>query len=383
MHDVRRARMLLEVRGEALVDERLHRRLDLGVAELGLGLTFELRLANLHREHRGEAFAHVVAGQREVRLLEEVALGGVRVDDARQRRLEAGEVRAAFVRVDVVDEREDVLVVAVVVLHGELDADVVARRLDVDDFGVQRLAGRVQVLHELLEAALRVEGLGLFLAGALVGERDHHALVQERELAQAHRQRVVAIDEIGEDHVVGLEPDLRAGLFLRDVAQHLELGRRVAAREVHVVLFAVALDPDLELLGQRVDDRHADAVQTARHLVAVLVELAAGVQHRHRELDARHLFRRMHVDRNAATVVLDGDRIVGVDRDANRVRVAGERFVDRVVDDFVDEMMQAALGRRADVHAGAFANRLESLEYLDLPRVVLLLASRPPLCIRH
>ena len=190
--DVRRARMLLEVRGEPLVDERLDRRLDLGVAELGLGLPLELRLANLHREHRGEAFAHVVAGEREVRLLEEIALLRVRVDDARERGLEAGEVRAAFVRVDVVDEGEDVLVVAVVVLHRELDADVVARRLDVDDFGVQRLAGRVQVLHELLEAALRVEGLRLLLAGALVGERDHHALVQERQLAQAHRERVVA-----------------------------------------------------------------------------------------------------------------------------------------------------------------------------------------------
>ena len=139
--------MLVEVCGEPLVDERLDRGLDLGVAELGLGLTLELRLANLDREHRGESFAHVVAREREVRLLEKVALGGVRIDDARQRRLEAGEVRAAFVRVDVVDEREHVLVVAVVVLHGELDADVVARRLDVDDFRVQRLAGRVQVLR--------------------------------------------------------------------------------------------------------------------------------------------------------------------------------------------------------------------------------------------
>ena len=33
---------------EPLVDERLDRRLDLGVAELGLGLPFELRLADLH-----------------------------------------------------------------------------------------------------------------------------------------------------------------------------------------------------------------------------------------------------------------------------------------------------------------------------------------------
>ena len=133
---------------EPLVDDGLDRALDLGVAELRLRLPFELRLAHLHRQHAGEAFADVVAGEREVRflvgLLQEVPLLGVGVDRARQRRLEAGEVRAAFVRVDVVDEGEDVLVVAVVVLQRELDADAVALGLDVHDLGVQRLAAALR-----------------------------------------------------------------------------------------------------------------------------------------------------------------------------------------------------------------------------------------------
>src|SRR5690348_5642900 len=64
---------------------------------------------------------------------------------------------------------------------------------------------------------------------------------------------------------------------------------------VHVVLLPVALDPDLEPLGERVDDGDAHAVQSARHLVGVLVELAAGVQHGHRQLDARHLLHRVDV----------------------------------------------------------------------------------------
>ena len=40
---------------------------------------------------------------------------------------------------------------------------------------------------------------------------------------------------------------------------------------------AVAADLGLEPLRQRVDDRHADAVQAAGDLVGVVVELAAGV----------------------------------------------------------------------------------------------------------
>jgi len=39
------------------------------------------------------------------------------------------------------------------------------------------------------------------------------------------------------------------------------------------------------------------------------------------------------------SVVLDRDRVVGVDRDLDGVAIAGERLVDRVVDHLVDEVM--------------------------------------------
>jgi hypothetical protein len=40
--------MLFQIRAEHFVHDSLDRAFDFGVAELGLGLTFELRLANLH-----------------------------------------------------------------------------------------------------------------------------------------------------------------------------------------------------------------------------------------------------------------------------------------------------------------------------------------------
>ena len=57
---------------------------------------------------------------------------------------------------------------------------------------------------------------------------------------------------------------------------------------------------------------------------------------------------------------------VGEDRDVDRVAVAGERLVDRVVDDLVDQVVQAAGTGRSDVHARPLANRFEALENLDL-----------------
>ncbi len=54
----------------------------------------------------------------------------------------------------------------------------------------------------------------------------------------------------------------------------------------------------------------------------------------------------------------------------------GEGFVDRVVDDLVDEVVQAARAGGADVHAGPLADRLEAFEDLDVLCVIGAISSR-------
>ena len=137
------------------------------------------------------------------------------------------------------------------------------------------------------------------------------------------------------------------------------------------VVLAVAVDLDDESLGQRVDHRHADAVQTTGHLVAVAAELAAGVQHGEHHLGGALalVFARVErVDRDTATVVVDPAPTVGEQRDADARAVAGHRLVDGVVDDFPDQVMQTLQTGRADVHARALADGIEALEHLDRPR---------------
>ena len=109
--------------------------------------------------------------------------------------------------------------------------------------------------------------------------------VEERELAQPLRQRVEAELDGFEDLRVGLERDLGAARLGR--AGDQQIGLRRAALVGLLIDLLVAPDLELEPLRQRVDDRDADAVQTARHLVAVVVELAAGVQHRERDFRRR------------------------------------------------------------------------------------------------
>ena len=151
----------------------------------------------------------------------------------------------------------------------------------------------------------------------------------------------------------------------------LELVRRGAA--LVVLGPEVAVTPNLEVqpLGEGVDDRDADAVEASGDLVATaLAELAPGVEGGHHDLGGRLLLLRVHVDGNAAAVVDDGDAVVRMQRDEDLVAEAGDRLVDGVVDDLVDQVVKATRTGGPDVHTGTLADRLEALEDGDVPRVI-------------
>ena len=204
-------------------------------------------------------------------------------------------------------------------------------------------------------------------------------LVQKRHLAHPRLEHVEAEVARLKDARLGIfacldvrpEGDRRAGAVGR--ADDLEVVEDLSALVLLLIDLAVLIDVDLQVLRQRVDDRRAHAVQAAGDLVAAAAELAAGVQHRQADLHRRAADLRMDAHREAAAVVRHGHGAVGVERDEDRVAEAGKRLVDGVVDNFVDEVVQAALVRRADVHSRAAAHRLEPFENLDLAFVVMII----------
>ena len=265
----------------------------------------------------------------------------------------------------------------------------------------QRLA-LVEVLDEVDEPAVVAEGLldaarlGLWIASAptpstscgdrvvlhrlehlgrrrtLVADHDLEALVEEGVLAHPRGDRLEGVRRGLED--VGRRPvgDGGAGALPRlELAHVLELAVRDADAEGLAPEVAAVLHLDDEPARQRVHDADADAVQTTGDLVAAAAELAAGVQHGEHGRDGRELLARRGVGRDAAAVVLDPHAAVGEQGHHDPVAVAGQGLVDGVVDDLPDQVVQTALAGRADVHAGALADRLEALEDLDRGRVVL------------
>ena len=378
--DLALGRIALEPGGELVVDDLLHEAARLGVAELRLRLALELRLRELDGDDRGEALADVLARQL-LLALEQVVGVGEPLDGRGERGAEALLVGAALVRVDRVRERVHRLAEGVVPLHRQLEGEAVLLvvALDGDDVAVDGRAGaHVDVVHVVDESAvvaeahlaLEVVGTVLVVAAevALVAQVDLQALVEEGHLAEAALEGVEGVVGRLEDVGVGVERLGRAGLVGRLALLELAGGHTVVERLAPDE--AVALDDGVHRGAQRVDHGDADTVQTAGDLVAAATELAARVQRRHDEGDGRDLLGRVHVDGDAATVVDHAHAAVVLQHDLDVGGVARERLVDGVVDDLVDEVVQTALTRGADVHAGTLADGLETLEHLDVARVV-------------
>ena len=193
-----------------------------------------------------------------------------------------------------------------------------------------------------------------------------------RKASSRSRFDSVSNENVGllEDRRVRLEPDDRA-VLLRRLARRQRAGRRAALLVALGPHLAAAPDLDLEPLAERVDDRDADAVQTARDLVGRVLELAAGVQDGQHDLGRRLAASPCGCRRGCRGRCRRSEHgAVGVQDDLDRVAVAAERFVDRVVDGLVDEVVQTVGARVADVHGGALADRLQALEHLDVARGV-------------
>ena len=291
---------------------------------------------------------------------------------------------AAVALRDVVGEAQHLLRVAAVPLHGDFNADVgvlvaLAVAHGVEHIGVQHLLALVDEVDKALDAT----GAGeiVRLAAALVDQADAHAVIQKAQLAQALGQDfVVELVVLFED--LGVRQKVHLGAAFVGVAHYLhrrdfdavdgfkDAVLHKALAELHAVHLAFAADRQAQHFGERVDAGHAHAVQAARHLVAVLVELAAGVQFGQRDFGgtALGLVLVVHLDAggDAAAVVGDADGVVGVYRHDDVVAVAGQRFVDGVVDHLKHQMVQAGAVRGvANVHARALAHRFQAFQDLD------------------
>ena len=158
-----------------------------------------------------------------------------------------------------------------------------------------------------------------------------------------------------------------------------ESGGGLALGKPHLIDIAVPVDLGREPVGECIDHRDTDTVETARDLVGLLVELAACVEDGQHDFEGTLVVLLHPVDRNTPAVILDHERAVLVDDDCDPGAEPGKCFVNRVVDDLVDEVVQAAGIGAADVHRRTLPDRGESFENRDMGCIVRVSQGKPPL----
>ena len=194
--------------GNDVVDDAL----DFAVAQLGLGLAFELRFPYFDADDRRQAFADVFAGQVVFVLFDDAGTAAIIVDRTRQAGTEAAQMRTPFFSEDIVDEGQDIFTVAVVILHGNVDDDLVLFAVDVDDRRIDGLMAFVEEFDERRQAAFITVDFALAFA-ALIGQGDVQAFIEESQFAQARLQGIEVIDRVREDFMVRFERNFRPRFF--------------------------------------------------------------------------------------------------------------------------------------------------------------------------
>ncbi len=227
---------------------------------------------------------------------------------------------------------------------------------------MQALLAAVQVAYELDYAAFGPENMAQ--ASALVNTFNHQAAVQISQLLESFFQYIVGKFLDLENFLVRLETHGGAVTFhiFANDGQGI-LGH--AALVMLAITLAIATHCDGKVFGKSVDAAHANAVQAARNLVALVVELAPRVQLGHDHLNGRNLFLGMDIHRNAATVVPHRNGIVRMQDDIDFSAKSGHGLVYGIIDDFIDQVVQTSRINGTNIHCRPFAHGGKAFENYD------------------
>ncbi len=95
-------------------------------------------------------------------------------------------------------------------------------------------------------------------------------------------------------------------------------------------------------------------------LIGLRVEFPAGMKSGHHDFSGWPFLSFVNPDRDSSAIIGNGDTRIHVDNDIDLVAVPGQRFIDAVVDDFIDQMVKPLRPGAPDIHGGTPANGFQS-----------------------
>src|SRR5712691_8771767 len=143
-------------------------------------MRFEQRDWQLDAKHANQTFAYIVARDRRILLLKKIARFRVLINGLCERRAEASQMRSAIRIWDGIRKRQNLIVVAVIVLQNNIGKNFIALSRDHDRLGMQNLFVLTELFYELFDAML-IEKCFLFRRiAAFIGLRDFETGIKKR-----------------------------------------------------------------------------------------------------------------------------------------------------------------------------------------------------------
>src|SRR5690242_10437192 len=146
-------------------------------------------------------------------------------------------MRAAIWIRNRIRERQNLVVIAVVILEHHIDKNFVTLSSDDDGLGVQDLLVLSELPNELFNSMLVKESFGLWRVDAFISERDLETGIEKRQFTQACRQSFeLKLGRDGENRRIRQEGDECARrLLVLDLSNDCEFVGRFAFGKSHVV----------------------------------------------------------------------------------------------------------------------------------------------------
>jgi len=221
---------------------------------------------------------------------------------------------------------------------------------------VEHFLVAVDVFHKRNNAAF-IEKFRLFFR-AFIHQGDFDAGVEKRQFPQAVGNHIKAEFGFFKNFIIRQKRD--GGAASPAFADNLQGPVRNAPLVGLPVNIPIASHFQFTGAGKRINHRYADAVQSAGYLVGVVVKFSSGVQFGHGDFRSRHAFRFMKIHRNAPAVVFHDNAVINPDFHGNGITEPRRRFVNAVVNNFVNQMMKTFFACRTNIHGRTLANRFQA-----------------------
>ncbi len=204
----------------------------------------------------------------------------------------------------------------------------------------------------------------------LVRQDNPHPGIQKGLFTQPGLKRfVVKLSRFLKNFGVRFKADSCAGLIR--AAVHFQLRYSFSAFKSLEINLPVFKDFHFQPFREGVNNGCTHAVQTAGNFIAAAAEFSSRVQNCENHSHGRDTDLMVDADRDSAPVIGNADDVARKNLDVNFVAVSGHRFVDCIVNNLINEVVQAARPCRANIHSGAFAHGFQPFQNLYLTFIVI------------